>query len=468
MAGPRRLTRLGSEVAARVGRALGEESFPVAAALSGGADSAVLAWAVQESGRRVRAVHVHHGWPGSDRMEAAAAAVAGRLDLDLETVRVDASGPGSPEAVAREVRYAALERGLREGERAATGHTLTDQAETVLGNLMRGAGLDGLRGIHRRRKRLVRPMLEVTRSETRELAGLLGFPFVDDPANRDASFRRVRIRRALAAWERALAPGIGVRLAEMSRLVEADLRFLDGLGAEVKVEESGGRVRIPAPVLNTLPPTLAGRAARRALRAVGGGYPGTRKDVEAVLAAARGEGPAQTSGGRPVERVGAHVQIGAVRRTEIPDPLPWDVSGPVRWGGWTWEAQMFAGRPEAYPFSKWTQVFDARTFEAPFEVGARYGCASTGREPEQRAVIRAAAPDDRIAMRRGRKRVADSLAEAGIPQDERPGRPVLEAAGRVVWIPGVRRAYTGWVSADTVGYVVLSAVREEQWKPVGY
>ena len=109
----------------------------------------------------------------------------------------------------------------------------------------------------------------MTRAETRELAGLLGFPFVDDPANRDASFRRVRIRRALAAWERALAPGIGVRLAEMSRLVEADLRFLDGLGAEVKVEESGGRVRIPAPVLNTLPADSGGPGGPSSL--AGGG-----------------------------------------------------------------------------------------------------------------------------------------------------------------------------------------------------
>ena len=89
MAGTRRLTRLGSRVVSRVGDALDLVSAPLMVALSGGADSAVLAWAVREVGREARAVHVHHGWPGSDRMEAAAIAVADRLEVDLERVRVE-------------------------------------------------------------------------------------------------------------------------------------------------------------------------------------------------------------------------------------------------------------------------------------------------------------------------------------------------------------------------------------------
>lgn len=459
MAGSRRLNRLGSEAAAGAARALAGDPSPAAAALSGGADSAVLAWALQQTGRRVRAVHVHHGWPASDRMEAAAEAVAARLDVDLTTVRVDASGPGSPEAAARSARYAALEEEACGGELIATGHTLTDQAETVLGNLMRGAGLDGLRGIRRRRGRLVRPMLDTARGETRELAVLLGLPFMDDPANQDPSFRRVRIRRALAAWERTLAPGIGVRLAELAGLAEADLSLLDELGAGVKVEESEGWVRLPAPVLAAMPPPAAARAARRALRASGGGWPGVRRDVEAVLAAARGGGEARISGGRPVERDGVYVRIGKIGAGAgppgPPSPIRWEMGGPVRWGGWNWRAQAVPGRPAAFPFSGGRQVFDARVFEG----GGRSG---------RGAVIRAAAPDDRIAMRRGRKRVFDALAEAGVPPPDRAGRPVLEAGGRVVWVPGVRRAYTGWAAGDTVCCIEVSTVREEQWKPVGY
>ena len=418
-------------------------------ALSGGADSAVLAWAVREEGRAARAVHVHHGWPGSDRMESAAAAVADRLQIDLERVRVDASGPGSPEAEARYARYAALEQSARPGEQVATGHTLTDQAETVLGNLMWGSGLDGLRGVHRRRKNVVRPLLDVTRDETRELAFLLGLPFVDDPANHDDSFRRVRIRRSLAAWERSLTPGIGARLAELARLVETDLGFLDELSGGVRIEEGDGTVRIAAAVLRTLPPALAGRVIRRALREVGGGYPGTRRDVEVVLGVAREGGGARISGGRAVGRTGAHVRIGVGSRTGG-SSLRWDMDGTIRWGGWTWEAQEYPGRPEAYPFSAWRQVFDV---------------SALGR---RRAVVRPATSDDRIAMRRGHKRVSDAMAEAGIGPDDRKGWPVLEVDGRMTWIPGVRRAYAGWVTDDTMGYVLVSATREETWKPLGY
>ena len=419
-------------------------------ALSGGADSAVLAWAVREDGREARAIHVHHGWAGSDRMAAAAAAVAERLGIELERVRVDTSGSGSTEAVAREARYAALEARARSDETIVTGHTLTDQAETVLGNLMWGSGLDGLRGIHRHRNGLARPMLKVTRDETRELASLLGIPFVDDPANDDSSFRRVRIRRVLASWERTLSSGIGVRLAELARLVETDLEYLDAQSRVVNIEEKGGEVRVPASVLRTLPPAVAGRVARRALRAVGGGYPGTRRDVEAILAVARGGGSTRIAGGHPVGRIGAHVRIGAGSRPEAPGSLRWGVNGPARWGGWTWEAQERPGRPCAYPFSAWRQVFDTGAF--------------SGRETR----IRTVASDDRIAMRRGHKRASEALAEAGIAPDDRKVWPVLEVDGRVTWIPGVRRAYAGWVTRDTISYVLVSANQEEICKPVGY
>ena len=449
MAGSRRLNRLGSAVVARVGRSLENTECPLVVALSGGADSAVLAWAVRQDGREARAVHVHHGWPGSDRMEAAATAVAGRLEMDLERVRVDTSGPGSAEAVARAARYRALDEQVRTGERIVTGHTQTDQAETVLGNLVWGAGLDGLRGIHRYRNALIRPMLDVTRDETRELATLLRLPFVDDPANDDDSFRRVRIRRALALWEGALAPGIGLRLADLARLVETDVGFLDALGAEVRVEKSEGSVRVPAAVLRTLPRAVAGRVVRRALRVVGSGYPGTRRDVERVLAVADGGAPTLVTGGHPVARIGAHVRIGdGSRQPEVPGLL-WDVKRSLRWGTWTWKARECAGRPDAYPFSAWCQVFDLGVFG--------------GRE----AVVRRVAPDDRLAMRRGRKRASDAMAEAGIPRRDRDNWPVLEVDGRATWIPGVRRAYVGWVTGGTMGYVLVSATREETWKPVG-
>lgn len=382
-------------------------------------------------------------------MESAAAAVADRLDLDFRTVRITMSGSGSAEEVARRARYAALDGMVRSGELVATGHTSTDQAETVLGNLVWGSGLDGLRGIRRRRNSLVRPLLDVTRSETRELARLLRLPFVDDPANHDVSFRRVRIRRVLGEWERSISSGISTRLVELAGLAQTDLAFLDEVAGGVKIEQSAGTVRIPTGLLRTLPPSLAARVVRRALRAMAGGYPGTRADVEAVLGVAKGGSNALVTGGHPVTRVGAHVRIGTGAHGP-PGPLRWDLDATLRWGTWTWTAQQGTGRPEVYPLSRWRQVFDIRSF--------------SGRN----VVIRGVAAGDRIAMREGRKRASDALSEARIPADERDGWPVLEVDGRVAWIPGVRRAYTGWVNDDTMGHVVASVAREEMWKPVGY
>ena len=382
-------------------------------------------------------------------MESAAGAVAARLGVDLHKVPISTSGPGSPEEVARRARYRALRQMIRPGELIATGHTLSDQAETVLGNLMWGSGLDGLRGVHRRGDRLVRPLLDVTRSDTRELARLLGLPFVDDPANQDEAFRRVRIRRVLAEWERSLSSGISARLAELASLAQGDLAFLDEVTDGVRVEQSGGSVRIPSGVLRALPPALAARVVRRALRAVAGGYPGSRRDVEAVLDVAGGGTNVLVSGGHPVRRVGAHVQIGA-GSPEHPPALHWSLDETLRWGSWTWTAREGPGRPEAFPFSPWRQVFD---------IGA-----ISGRE----VVIRGVSADDRIAMRTGHKRAADAMSEVRIPAAERDGWPVLEVDGRIAWIPGVRRAFAGWVDDDTMGHVVASVTREGTWKLVEY
>ncbi len=449
MVGSRRLTRLGSSIVERVHTCLGDPRCPVMVALSGGADSAALAWAVGRSGRRVRALHVHHGWPGSDRMESAALAIASRLDLELRRVRVDATGSGSPEEEARRARYEALYRMADEGELIATGHTLDDQAETVLGNVIWGTGLDGLRGIHRRRGALIRPLLAVGRSETRELACLLDLPFHDDPANFDHAFRRVRIRRVLADWERRLTPGITARLADMAGLAAGDIELLEQLAADIRIEQQDGAVRIPAALLRTLPPALAVRVVRRGLRILREGLPGSGSDVEAVLRTAREGVSGWVGGGYQVTRSGAYVQIGR-SSSDVHEEIGWDMTVPIRWGEWTWQAWESPRRPAAFPLSGRLQVFDSSLFE--------------GREP----VIRQLRSDDRLAMRRGHKRAAQALAEAGIPPEDRPVWPVLELGERVVWIPGVRRAYTGWVTPDTMNYVLISAKRETRWTPAGY
>src|SRR5665811_1184702 len=129
-------------------------------ALSGGPDSAICAWVVVQAGVLVRALHVDHGLPGSPVVRGGAVAIAASLGIPLQIAEVTVGSGPSPEGLARTARYEALEASLDQDEVLLTGHTRADQAETILGNLLRGTGADGLAGIPRRRGRIVRPLLD--------------------------------------------------------------------------------------------------------------------------------------------------------------------------------------------------------------------------------------------------------------------------------------------------------------------
>ncbi|HWL48369.1 MAG TPA: tRNA lysidine(34) synthetase TilS, partial [Acidimicrobiia bacterium] len=187
-------TRRLKELTGRSGDLLRLPTGNLVVALSGGADSAALAYLIHHQGRDVRAVHVNHGLPASDRLEEAARAVARIVGIALEVVRIEVPPGASIEGQARKARYEALLAALQPGETLLTAHTRDDQAETVLMSLLRGAGSAGLAGIPTRIGSVARPMLALTRSDTRELAGLAGLPFYDDPSNLDRGLRRNALR----------------------------------------------------------------------------------------------------------------------------------------------------------------------------------------------------------------------------------------------------------------------------------
>lgn len=438
MAGPGRLKELGE----RVGR-LAIPHLPPGprlVALSGGADSAVCAWvALEAGGTRVRAAFVHHGLPASESMARAAREVAASLDLPLRELSVRVPEGPSPEGQARSVRYRALEEAREPGEWLLVGHTADDQAETVLANLLRGAGSEGLAGIPVRRGPIVRPLLEVTRSETRELASLLGLPWRDDPANRDPDLRRNVIRRELIPLlEERFNPGIRGVLCRTARLLAADQAELEQAAGRVPLRREGAEVRLPGPLLAVLPVPVASRAIREALREIRGPHAGTAGEVDLVLAVARGDRPAASLGGDlAAAREGAWVVL--VGETPAPSAATaWRLPGSVRWGGRRMEAWLEERSPVAWPLSEWTVVFDAGT---------------VGEEVR----LRPAGGGGRIGFRGGHKEIGDALAEAGVPARLRPGWPVVEAGGRILWIPGVRSAPWGWVGEGTTRYLWMSA-----------
>ncbi len=179
-------------------------------ALSGGLDSTLLLFGLRELHRAgrigsVQALHVHHGLLDvADAWAEHVQALGRALGVPVEVLRVDVKperGQGV-EAAAREARYAALAGAMQAGEVLLTAHHLDDQAETLMLQLMRGAGVRGLSAMPALRPVLlregsgwhVRPWLAVSRQELHDLAVQLGLQWLDDPSNQDRRFARNLLR----------------------------------------------------------------------------------------------------------------------------------------------------------------------------------------------------------------------------------------------------------------------------------
>lgn len=440
MAGSRRLTGLSAGVLARVEKHLPDERIVVA--LSGGADSAVGAWAAHQLGDEVRAVHVDHGWPASAALRQAAERVSKYLAIDISVVAAQARPGPSPEGQARLVRYEALEGETAQDEWLLTGHTMDDQAETVLGNLLRGAGAAGLSGIPTRRGRIIRPLLDVSRAETRELAALIGLPWMDDPTNQDTSLRRNALRREVIPYlESRINPSVRAALVRLATSLDADERLLDAAAGAVEVEIRGSTVRLPAPLLATMPEAIAARAVRRALREVHDGYPGSSAEVAAILSVAGGGPPTELTGSIRVERSGSWVTLERPDLAESPPPLSWVFPGMAQFGAWTFESWLEEAPPLTFPLAPFTEVFDADTVPAS-------------------VVVRTMESGDGIAIVGGTKPVSDVLSEAHISPAQRSLWPVMATSDEVIWVPGVRRADVGWVGTATRRYLWVRATLE--------
>jgi tRNA(Ile)-lysidine synthase len=214
--------------------------------VSGGADSLALAagaaWCARRveelAGLPVTAVVVDHGLQeGSGAVAARAAAQAESLGVSAQVVQVEVVDRGDgPEADARVARYRAL---LADRDAVVlVGHTLDDQAETVLLGLARGSGTRSLAGMSERQGRLLRPLLAVRRADTEAACREAGLDWWSDPHNADPSYSRSRVRDALTTLSDALGPGLPEALARTAELCRADADLLDTLSARLLIEAS--------------------------------------------------------------------------------------------------------------------------------------------------------------------------------------------------------------------------------------
>ncbi len=388
-------------------------SFVVA--LSGGADSAVAAWVATRliPRRPIRCAFVDHGWPSSAALAAAAAAIAERLDLPLEVAAIE---PAATETAARPRRLAALEA-IAAGEPIVTGHHADDVAESVVLNLVRGAGSAGLASIPAQRPPFVRPLIDIPAAALRRVAEGVGLPFVDDPANYDPAHRRNIVRHDILPRLDGVAPAAPAALVRSARLLAGDDALLEARAAEVPLQVEPGAVGLPAAVFATLPGPVASRVVRRALRTVRPPYAGTEEDVATVVAAAGGLS-GELSGGLRCGREGALVVV------HDPSQLP----APP--------APATLGVPGASETA--THRIGAQLVSHHRPLGRVRAVLAAGLAGE--LTVRATEEGERIDIGGGSKLVRDAMAEGDVPVRLRRGWPVVEAHGKIAWIAGVRSA----------------------------
>jgi tRNA(Ile)-lysidine synthase len=248
---------------------------PLLVALSGGADStALLAAARGLAPDRVHVAVVDHGLQdGSARRSAALVAGLAAQGVPAAVHRVAVSGPGGVEAAARRARHAALRAARPHPDSAILlGHTLDDQAETVLLGLGRGSGARSLAGMRGWDPPWLRPLLGLRRADTRAACRAQGLAVWDDPHNTDPRFTRVRLRReVLPLLEDVLGGGVAEALARTADQLRDDGDALDTAAAALLAEACDNRSGLDATVLAAAPAAVRRRALRAWLIAAGAG-----------------------------------------------------------------------------------------------------------------------------------------------------------------------------------------------------
>jgi tRNA(Ile)-lysidine synthase len=259
-------------------------------------------------------VTVDHGLQEGSASRATAVAAwardAGFAPVEIATVSV-AGLPGGPEAAARTARYEALSAAAARAGAVAVllGHTRDDQAETVLLALARGAGPRGLAGMPQRKGIFRRPLLDVSRADTRKACAAQGLVPWDDPHNVDPAFARSRVRgAALPALVEALGPAVVANLARSAAQIAADNAALDALAREALVAAYGPeRSSLGIPAMSGMVDAVRTRVLHAWAKQLGAsGAALSHRHVQALDALItdwHGQGPVHLPGGIRVARV---------------------------------------------------------------------------------------------------------------------------------------------------------------------
>jgi tRNA(Ile)-lysidine synthase len=249
----------------------------VGVAVSGGADSVFLLHALKEAGKAVAVLHVNHQLRGveSDLDEAFVRSLAAEMGLDFHLLTQPVT-EGNMEQQARRARYTFFAECIAASlcDSVATGHTMDDQAETVLGRFLRGAGTAGLGGIRPvTEARIIRPLLGFRRDEIRKSLRERGIAWREDQSNANTDFLRNRLRLEIIPALTELNPSLPQVLASTAIWAQGEEEYWAAEIARLEPEllsKSGEAVLIRTGSLLELPTAVQRRLLRRAIELVRG------------------------------------------------------------------------------------------------------------------------------------------------------------------------------------------------------
>lgn len=432
----------------------------VVVAVSGGQDSVALLGLLHElppgSCAGVVVAHYHHGLRAeADAEEQFVGKLAARMGYEAVTGRGDVGRYAEEEglnleAAARQLRYEFLREAAAETDcsRIAVGHTASDLAETLLMNLLRGAGLDGLASISPVRGEVIRPLVYVSRSQTAEYCHVRGLDFYTDASNADTeTYYRNHVRHhLLPALERDYGPGVEQALLRMALAARAELEWTEShvqrALADCRSDEEAP-VALRVSIAAQLPAGLLNRVLRLAISQAGldtrslgwehqegmanliYGEAGSaqidlpdgfvaRRQYEAFVVEKACEGPEEAA-------EGFQVWLKIPGQTKLPDGRSVIVTvhktAPTHLPA--------ADAPEA--------VLDAKA------AGARLG-------------VRTLRPGDRFIPlgMEGTRKVSDFLIDEKVPAQDRAGVvAVVDADDKILWLVGLRIGQAAAISDDT-------------------
>lgn len=409
----------GSGVADRVLGAARESGLigagePLLVMLSGGPDSVCLLDVALRLDAKVSVLHVDHGLRPDSAADAELCrelCTAAGVPLTVERLELRSpGGSGNVQAEARDRRYALAEQHAP-GD-YATGHTATDQAETVLYRLAVSPGRRAVLGMQPRRGRLVRPLLAVTREETRAYCGERGLEFGDDPSNEDIRFARARVRHEVLPPLLELNPAAERTIAETALLLRDEAEILDRAAAEALRQVGGPPLSLAA--LRELPPALARLVLRRVAEDAAAGRPVAipRRDVDRILGSgSQGTSEVELAGGlRAIVEYG-WLRFDAGDEEEPPEPVALPIPGRAVFGPWRLEAQPGTDGDELLD----AEALGSEVLVRPWRPGDRMRPAGLG----------------------GSKTLQDLFVDRKVPRTERASWPVIEASGEIACVPAV-------------------------------